>query len=91
MPRMSDIKDCGGIEQDADVICFIHRPIVSTPDLSSEWKHYAKFKVEKQRGGRTGLIDLMYVGENTRFVDWPANLSVPTNPVRIGRGSRSEL
>ncbi|MDQ0068296.1 replicative DNA helicase [Variovorax boronicumulans] len=91
MPRMSDIKDCGAIEQDADIIVFLHRPIVVSPDLSPEWKHYAKASVAKQRGGRTGLLDLLYVGENTRFADWPTSEPVPTNQARIARNSRSEL
>lgn len=91
MPRMSDIKDCGAIEQDADVIVFLHRPIVVSPDLAPEWKHYARASVAKQRGGRTGEIDLMYVGENTRFANWPEHEPVPTSQVRIARNSRSEL
>lgn len=91
MPRMSDIKDCGAIEQDADVIVFLHRPIVAAPDLSPEWKHYARASVAKQRGGRTGQLDLLYVGENTRFADWPANQPIPTNQVRTARTTRNEL
>ncbi len=91
MPRPSDIKDCGAIEQDADVIAFIHRPIVSTPDLADEWKYYAKVSVAKQRGGRTGLLDLMYVGENTRFGDWPASLPIPTSLARTERAARTAL
>lgn len=83
MPRMSDIKDCGSIEQDADVILFLHRPIVAKPDLSSEWKYYAKAHLAKQRGGRTGFLNFQYVGENTRFDDWPADTQVPVNPVRV--------
>ncbi len=84
MPRMSDIKDCGAIEQDADVILFLHRPIVTKPDLPAEWKYYAKGHVVKQRGGRTGYLDFMYVGENTRFADWPRDIPVPTNKVNTG-------
>lgn len=83
MPRMSDIKDCGSIEQDADVILMLDRPIVSKPDLASEWKYYARAKLAKQRGGRTGMLNFQYVGENTRFDDWPADVPVPTNPVRV--------
>lgn len=87
MPRMSDIKDCGAIEQDADVILMLHRPIVAKPDLLDEWKYYAKAQVAKQRGGRTGALDFQYVGENTRFSDWPTDVPVPTNPVRSAKGS----
>lgn len=83
MPRMSDIKDCGSIEQDADVILFLHRPIVAKPDLGAEWKCYAKAHLAKQRGGRTGVMHFQYVGEHTRFDDWPADIPVPTNPVRV--------
>lgn len=87
MPRPSDIKDCGSIEQDADVILFLHRPIVAKPDLSTEWKPYCKGHLAKQRGGRTGYLDLQYVGQNTRFADWPADEPVPVNPVRTKGGS----
>ncbi|WP_431276248.1 replicative DNA helicase [Variovorax ureilyticus] len=88
MPRMSDLKDCGAIEQDADVILFIDRPIQRTPDLDAEWKYYAKGRLAKQRGGRTGNLDFTYVGENTRFMDWPRDMPVPTNPVRVTRNNQ---
>lgn len=85
MPRMSDLKDCGAIEQDADVILFLHRPFVTTPDLDAEWKYYAKAHLAKQRGGRTGFLHFTYVGENTRFMNWPSDTPIPTNPVRTSR------
>jgi replicative DNA helicase len=78
MPRMSDLKDCGAIEQDADVILLLHRPIVSKPDLGQEWQRYAKAHLAKQRGGRTGYMHFQYVGENTRFSDWPADAAIPS-------------
>jgi replicative DNA helicase len=88
MPRMSDIKDCGAIEQDADVILFLDRPIVAKPDLGDEWKHYARARVAKQRGGRTGNLDFMYVGENTRFLDWPRDMPAPKSQVLTKASSR---
>jgi len=89
MPKMSDIKDCGAIEQDADVVLLLDRPIVSKPDLSSEWQYYAKGLLAKQRGGRTGYLNFTYVGENTRFADWPRGMQVPTNKtVTPGNGQR---
>lgn len=84
MPRLSDIKDCGSIEQDADVVLFLHRQIVVKPDLGAEWKYYAKAKLAKQRGGRTGEFHLQYVGENTRFCDWQGE--APTSAVRTKGG-----
>ena len=78
MPKMSDIKDCGAIEQDADIVLFIHRPIVTNPDLSDEWRYLANCHMVKQRGGPAGKFDLMYVGKHTRFKDWPTETQVPT-------------
>jgi replicative DNA helicase len=70
MPQMSDLRDSGEIEQDADVILFIKRPIMSNPELGDEWKHYAKLSVAKNRQGRCGVLDLHYLGEQTRFSSW---------------------
>jgi replicative DNA helicase len=86
MPRMSDIKDCGSIEQDADIILMLDRPIQRKTDLDAEWKYYAKGAVVKQRGGRSGVVDFTYIGENTRFFDWPSDEPVPTSQVRSARG-----
>ena len=86
MPRMSDIKDCGAIEQDADIILMLNRPIVSKPDLGADWKFYARAQLAKQRGGRTGFIDFMYIGENTRFANWPVDMEKPRSPVRTKGG-----
>jgi replicative DNA helicase len=70
MPQMSNLRDSGEIEQDGDVILFIKRPIMANPELPEEWKHYAKLSVAKNRQGRCGYLDLMYLGEQTRFADW---------------------
>lgn len=86
MPRMSDIKDCGAIEQDADVILFIDRPFQRKNDLDAEWKYYARGAIAKQRGGRTGPLNFTYIGENTLFMNWPKEVPVPTSQVRIGKG-----
>ena len=86
MPRLSDLKDCGSIEQDADIVMFLNRPIVTKPDLDPEWKYYAKAHLAKQRGGRTGYIDFMYIGENTRFADWPQDMRKPAILARTKGG-----
>lgn len=70
MPMMSDLRDSGAIEQDADVIIFIKRPIMANPDLGEQWKQYAKLSVAKNRQGRCGYLHLAYIGENTRFTEW---------------------
>lgn len=70
MPQMSDLRDSGEIEQDADVILFIKRPIMANPDLGAEWKYYAKLSIAKNRQGRCGVINLSWNGEQTTFGSW---------------------
>lgn len=70
-PSLADLRDSGAIEQDADVVMFLHRPVQSNPKLTGEWQHYAKLTVAKNRQGRSGvLVDLFYAGEQTRFSSW---------------------
>jgi replicative DNA helicase len=70
-PTLSDLRDSGAIEQDADVVMFLHRPVQVDPDLGGDWKHYAKLHVAKNRQGRSGVVvDLSYIGEQTRFANW---------------------
>jgi len=88
MPILSDLRDSGAIEQDADIVIFVHRPWKAKPDLGDEWKYYAKVSVAKLRDGEPGYVDLMYVGENTRFQDWPEDQAVPTSMVRTKREAK---
>jgi len=82
MPTMADLRDSGSIEQDADIIVFVHRPYKAKPTLGDEWKYLAELRVDKNRNGTTGDAQVMYVGENTRFKDWPAGQARPTSQVR---------
>lgn len=88
MPILSDLRDSGAIEQDADIVVFIHRAWKAKPDLGDEWKYYAKASVAKLRDGEPGYVDLMYIGENTRFQDWPDGTPVPNSPVRTKREAK---
>lgn len=81
-PILADLRECGDIEQDADVILFVHRPAHVNPGLGPEWKHYAEGILGKQRDGITGLFDLQYVGECVRFCDWPLDTPRPTSMQR---------
>ena len=81
-PIMADLRDCGDIEQDSDVILFVHRPIHTRPDLGPEWKYYAEIIVGKQRDGMTGTLHMQYVGDCVRFCDWPENTPKPTSQHR---------
>jgi len=79
VPGLHDLRDSGSIEQDADVVGFIHRPIMSSPELGDRWKDYAVFRIAKNRQGRTGDVHLFYVADQTRFGAWAGE--PPTNTV----------
>jgi replicative DNA helicase len=83
-PMMSDLKDCGDIEQDADVILFIDRPIMSNPSLGPNFEDYAEVIVGKQRNGPRGTVPLRYVGKNVQFLDWEGDK--PSKPGRSSGG-----
>jgi replicative DNA helicase len=86
MPVMSDLKDSGSLEQDADAIIFVHRPAKADSKLGDEWKNLAQVSVPKLRDGETGFFNLYWAGEHQVFADWPATMEVPSNRVRTSRG-----
>lgn len=66
-PQMSDLRESGSLEQDADVIMFIYRDEYYHPD--TEKKSIAEIIVAKQRNGPTGVVELGFLKEYTKFVN----------------------
>jgi replicative DNA helicase len=65
-PKLSDLRDSGSIEQDADVVMFIHREDKYRED--SDKQNMAQIHVDKHRNGPVGSIDLYFDGERTTFL-----------------------
>ena len=64
-PRLSDLRESGSIEQDCDVVLFLHR----TTDVRAD-REPVDLLVAKQRNGMTGEIRLEYDGPQFRFSEW---------------------
>jgi replicative DNA helicase len=65
-PMLSDLRESGSIEQDADVVCFIHREEYYDRE-NEDLKGKAEIIIAKQRNGPTGSIQLAYLADYTRF------------------------
>lgn len=85
-PGLHDLRDSGAIEQDADVVMFIHRPIVANPQAGDKFIPYALLRVAKNRQGRTGDVHCHYHGECTRFDSWAGDMPTATTQQPAKRG-----
>lgn len=72
-PQLSDLRESGAIEQDADIVMFIHRPDKSATEKEiaegKVQKNVAEVIVEKNRSGRTDVVKLYFKGECTKFLN----------------------
>lgn len=67
-PRLSDLRDSGSIEQDADVVMFIHREDMMGERSSDAKNGVAEILIEKHRNGPVGKVDLRFDDEKTTFM-----------------------
>ena len=66
-PQLADLRESGAIEQDADVVLFIHRPNFYKTDLPEEERAKAEVIIAKQRNGPTGNLNFVFLARHTRF------------------------
>ncbi len=90
-PQLSDLRESGAIEQDADMVCFIHRPeyykIYSTED-GKDLRGMAEIIIAKHRNGATGDVLLRFKGEFARFQNPDQDLVIPSPDEGAILGSR---
>lgn len=66
-PQLSDLRESGAIEQDADVVMFLYRDEYYNPE--TEKPNIAEVNIAKQRNGPTGTVELAWLGKYTKFAD----------------------
>ena len=66
-PMLSDLRESGAIEQDADIVMFLYRDDYYNQD--SDKKDIAEIIIAKHRGGSTGTVELLWLGSYTKFVN----------------------
>lgn len=66
-PLLSDLRESGAIEQDADLVMFIYRD--DYYNIESDAKNISEINIAKQRNGETGVVKLAWLGQHTKFAD----------------------
>ncbi len=90
-PQLSDLRESGAIEQDADMVFFIHRPEYYglTEDADgNDTKGLAELIIAKHRNGETGIVQLKFKKEFAQFTDWDS-FNLPEIPSQVIMPSKS--
>ena len=86
-PQLSDLRESGAIEQDADIVCFIHRPeyyLRSGEDAEgNDIRGLAEFIIAKHRSGGVGDVKLRFRKQYTRFENWDENYNLAASTESI--------
>lgn len=94
-PQLSDLRESGAIEQDADIVCFIHRPeyyIKSDVDANgNDIRGLAEFILAKHRSGSVGDVKMRFRHKFARFENWSADPSEGLESGEMGSSSSSIL
>lgn len=82
-PQLSDLRESGAIEQDADMVCMIHRPEyygITKDAYGHSLKGVAELIIAKHRNGKTGDVRLRFVGDYARFANLEDEAPIPGAP-----------
>ena len=74
-PQLSDLRESGAIEQDADMVLFVHRPDYLGLSETENGKETTQIIIAKHRNGETGEIDMLFKSDQIRFVEMDQTLS----------------
>ena len=92
-PQLSDLRESGAIEQDADIVCFIHRPEYYTRSsedgMGNNIKGKAEFIVAKHRSGSVDDVELRFVAKFARFQNWEDDYGYVQETIESKFGSAS--
>ncbi len=92
-PVLSDLRESGAIEQDADIVMFIHRPDLAAEEKELEQgkvkKNVAEIILAKNRAGACDSFELQFKGEKSKFINMPASF-IDDMQIPSGRRKREE-
>jgi replicative DNA helicase len=89
VPQLSDLRESGAIEQDADMVLFIYRPEyynITEDELGQSTAGKAEIHIAKHRNGALGMAPLRYIGHLAKFTDLEENMPFNTNTASYGGG-----